>query len=111
MCHWGLFYSDAVSPPITTIPLHAALPISEVGELDRRRRRLLDLLVADPPAAEEAVAAAAATGRRGRPRRLAAIALAPDRKSTPLNSSHVEISYAVICLKNNTTNRITKSTY
>src|SRR5690349_24128571 len=32
-------------------------------------------------------------------RRLAKIADAPDRKSTRLNSSHVEISYAVFCLK------------
>src|SRR5690625_2482624 len=28
--------------------------------------------------------------------------MAPDRKSTRLNSSHVAISYAVFCLKNNT---------
>src|SRR5438874_10652150 len=36
-------------------------------------------------------AAAAASGPARRPRR--------DRKSTRLNSSHVEISYAVFCLK------------
>src|SRR6266576_940060 len=30
---------------------------------------------------------------------------ARDRKSTRLNSSHVEISYAVFCLKKKTTNR------
>src|SRR5438874_9885494 len=39
-------------------------------------------------------------GRRGRVR--AAVLLGPaarDRKSTRLNSSHVEISYAVFCLK------------
>src|SRR5690349_23705345 len=29
----------------------------------------------------------------------------PDRKSTRLNSSHVEISYAVFCLKKKTSNR------
>src|SRR5699024_12640943 len=29
-------------------------------------------------------------------------AVAPDRKSTRLNSSHVSSSYAVFCLKNNT---------
>src|SRR5690349_24148009 len=29
----------------------------------------------------------------------------PDRKSTRLNSSHVEISYAVFCLKKKTTDR------
>src|SRR5690349_24118086 len=34
-----------------------------------------------------------------RPERIAATPAAPDRKSTRLNSSHVEISYAVFCLK------------
>src|SRR5690606_40635164 len=33
-------------------------------------------------------------------------ALAPDRKSTRLNSSHVKISYAVFCLKKNRQNKI-----
>src|SRR5690349_23722674 len=40
--------------------------------------------------------------RRGRPHDLEAVAddrLDLDRKSTRLNSSHVEISYAVFCLK------------
>src|SRR5690349_22554476 len=32
-------------------------------------------------------------------RKRASSAAAPDRKSTRLNSSHVEISYAVFCLK------------
>src|SRR5690349_22417936 len=36
------------------------------------------------------------SGPAGAPRQLAAT---PDRKSTRLNSSHVEISYAVFCLK------------
>ncbi|GIE97630.1 helix-turn-helix domain-containing protein [Paractinoplanes rishiriensis] len=57
---------------------YAEAAAAEVGELDRRRRRLLDLLVADPPAGEEAVAAAAVTARWTMPRRLAAVALAPE---------------------------------
>src|SRR3712207_6985282 len=36
-----------------------------------------------------------------RARRLAAPAVIPDRKSTRLNSSHANISYAVFCLKKN----------
>src|SRR5438874_6228624 len=32
-----------------------------------------------------------------------------DRKSTRLNSSHVEISYAVFCLKKKKNNKLTKS--
>src|SRR6267378_2258233 len=43
------------------------------------------------------------SGRGGRPHRVCGAALPParrpDRKSTRLNSSHVEISYAVFCLK------------
>lgn len=63
---------------------YAEARAAEVGELDRRRRRLLDLLVADPPAAGEAVGAAALAARWQLPRRLAAIALAPDEvQATP----------------------------
>src|SRR5690349_23217846 len=38
-------------------------------------------------------------GRRGRRARRVRSLLGQDRKSTRLNSSHVEISYAVFCLK------------
>src|SRR5690349_23456002 len=37
--------------------------------------------------------------RAGEARRDSSPTLPPDRKSTRLNSSHVEISYAVFCLK------------
>src|SRR5690349_23759692 len=37
---------------------------------------------------------------------LARVVALVDRKSTRLNSSHVEISYAVFCLKKKTTNQI-----
>src|SRR3712207_8464410 len=36
---------------------------------------------------------------RGRPRYQSRVRLMPDRKSTRLNSSHANISYAVFCLK------------
>src|SRR5690349_23584463 len=45
-------------------------------------------------------------GRSGR-RRLAPAAFGIDRKSTRLNSSHVEISYAVFCLKKKKTDNKT----
>src|SRR5690349_23922356 len=51
-------------------------------------------------------------GREGRRRRTVLVATAsrrpaadPDRKSTRLNSSHVEISYAVFCLKKKKKNK------
>src|SRR5690349_23820018 len=74
---------DPAPAEIYTLSLHDALPI--LG-----RRILLQ-------ARREAVRAGGELGRDGlhqgrRPPRL-------DRKSTRLNSSHVEISYAVFCLK------------
>src|SRR2546430_16673084 len=81
------FLNDPATTEISPLPLHAALPIS-----DRARR-------APPPA----------DGRRRRagPRAVAAatrarqytVGRALDRKSTRLNSSHSQISYAVFCLK------------
>src|SRR2546430_13511802 len=41
----------------------------------------------------------ARTGRGFRDRRLGEVAVRRDRKSTRLNSSHSQISYAVFCLK------------
>src|SRR5690625_1551362 len=43
---------------------------------------------------------------RGLPARALTIAIATDRKSTRLNSSHVAISYAVFCMKKKTTTRL-----
>src|SRR5438874_13706951 len=72
-------FIDPAPPEIYTLSLHDALPISTGALLPPR------LGAAAPDLA-------AGLGRRG--------AAAPrDRKSTRLNSSHVEISYAVFCLK------------
>src|SRR5690349_23011501 len=49
----------------------------------------------------------ARTGTTTRTERFQAPAHAPDRKSTRLNSSHVEISYAVFCLKKKKTKKTT----
>src|SRR6516165_6691220 len=70
------FFNDTATPEIYTLSLHDALPIS----LPAR---------AVPPAGSATTAGRStrlATGRR-------------DRKSTRLNSSHSQISYAVFCLK------------
>src|SRR5690349_24406723 len=75
------FFNDTATTEIYTLSLHDALPISPPGGGDR-------------PAARE---------ERGTLPAPAAPRVAPDeerdRKSTRLNSSHVEISYAVFCLK------------
>src|SRR5476651_2862577 len=65
------FFNDTATTEIYTLSLHDALPISgRVGHLERARRDDVGVLAADG-----------------------------DRKSTRLNSSHANISYAVFCSK------------
>src|SRR3712207_8020522 len=84
------FFNDTATTEIYTLSLHDALPISvnvepRVARLDRkrdvsphaRRRRLYD--------GQQDDARVRVDGE--------------DRKSTRLNSSHANISYAVFCLK------------
>src|SRR5947209_16766823 len=79
MCLYFLFFfTDTPSTEIYTLSLHDALPISH------RSTRY-------PVTPTLSVAAVQA--------RLICVALAADRKSTRLNSSHANISYAVFCLK------------
>src|SRR2546428_13591361 len=70
------FFNDTATTEIYTLSLHDALPISSTTQ---RGARSPD----GPPWL---------TGRGRRPR-------LGDRKSTRLNSSHDQISYAVFCLK------------
>src|SRR5690349_23357562 len=77
------FFHDAAPTEIYTLSLHDALPISgrrQAGPRDlpprRFRRCLASLGLPHPVDAHDG-----------------------DRKSTRLNSSHVETSYAVFCLK------------
>src|SRR5438874_12094832 len=75
------FFNDPATAEIYTLSLHDALPIS----------------------ARDGPRAGPAAGDRGGDRRLLPVPRErrriEDRKSTRLNSSHVEISYAVFCLK------------
>src|SRR5690349_25007799 len=70
------FFNDTATTEIYTLSLHDALPIFGPASLS---------------------AAATTTGCRLPP--LYSMRTSRDRKSTRLNSSHVEISYAVFCLK------------
>src|SRR2546430_9204937 len=70
------FFNDTSPPEISTLPILAVLPISDwpdAGWQKRWRDRRAKTSGNDPPA--------------------------QDRKSTRLNSSHSQISYAVFCLK------------
>src|SRR5438874_12309235 len=76
------FFNVPATTEIYTLSLHDALPICSP---DRPRRRRTS---------SGCCAAAASTSRTSTAARSRI-----DRKSTRLNSSHVEISYAVFCLK------------
>src|SRR2546430_9652551 len=85
------FFNDTATTEIYPLSLHDALPIyrhrSCAGgqELDRT----------------QTLRAAAGDAVRARPGVLVSLLIALDRKSTRLNSSHSQISYAVFCLKKN----------
>src|SRR2546430_10247600 len=90
------FFNDTATPEIYTLPLHDALPIyvislhlpltdetrNMIGIEEFRRMKRSAILIN--------------TARGG-------LALRLDRKSTRLNSSHSQISYAVFCLKKKNT--------
>src|SRR5204862_7462410 len=101
-----LFFEGALPPAIYTLSLHDALPIfrrlrSALRAASRRRARLLRACAARRGARRAdgggPVLCAATLSERARSR-----LRNRDRKSTRLNSSHVETSYAVFCLKKKT---------
>src|SRR3712207_7715137 len=100
------FFNDTATTEIYTLSLHDALPISGGDDAVRRQGGLrltggarggelaepgLRLGLGDAAAGVDVEATAEA--------HLGALAEAVDRKSTRLNSSHANISYAVFCLK------------
>src|SRR3712207_7287052 len=97
------FFNDTATTEIYTLSLHDALPISARradGAQDRSRELRRDARARG--SGREGVAGAVRRVRPA-PRREAARARPLDRKSTRLNSSHANISYAVFCLKKKTT--------
>src|SRR3712207_7151441 len=94
------FFNDTATTEIYTLSLHDALPIppsfrrpgSAGGPTGCVRRRPAGH--GDPPAGGQARRRLATVRPDGRQLRARA-----DRKSTRLNSSHANISYAVFCLK------------
>src|SRR5690349_25102995 len=78
------FFNATATTEIYTLSLHDALPILNTG-LEIIRVSSVNL--------------SCNTERNARTSRDLNGTIHPDRKSTRLNSSHVEISYAVFCLK------------
>src|SRR2546427_1933061 len=75
------FFNDTATTEIYTLSLHDALPICAMSKYS-----------ISPICSQQA--RNSATGAA-----ISAITWPPDRKSTRLNSSHSQISYAVFCLK------------
>src|SRR2546421_8429547 len=90
------FFNDTATTEIYTLSLHDALPICRLARRDELGFSALPI--------------ADVTDRRGDQDLVAVLDRAqadldrefPDRKSTRLNSSHDQISYAVFCLKKKT---------
>src|SRR3712207_7209003 len=93
------FFNDPATTEICTLSLHDALPIFGIGREGGE-------------ALPHGLVAAQRRGRRGRDHGavgrqrlgygLVTVIERPDRKSTRLNSSHANISYALFCLKKTT---------
>src|SRR3712207_8570684 len=92
-------FNDTATTEIYTLSLHDALPISR----DHRPRRLprLPALRRAAPPDRRGRPSVGGRGRAAVPREglLVHVRVRRDRKSTRLNSSHANISYAVFCLK------------
>src|SRR5688572_31115239 len=87
--HLFFFFNDTATTEIYTLSLHDALPISHTARItkDFLAESTIQVL-AHPPYSPDL-----------------------DRKSTRLNSSHSQISYAVFCLKKKNTNSPLPSSY
>src|SRR3712207_7399071 len=79
------FFNDTATTEIYTLSLHDALPIYVIGLTGRTGRATTEHLHFEVHF----------KGRKLNP----AVVFEIDRKSTRLNSSHANISYAVFCLK------------
>src|SRR2546430_16106893 len=97
MCIYFFFFNDTATTEIYTLSLHDALPISSSATL---------VLTLNLPTAPVFTSAALRSGHfeRGLPFEIVVAgdrisSGSVDRKSTRLNSSHSQISYAVFCLK------------
>src|SRR3712207_7920090 len=90
------FFNDTATTEIYTLSLHDALPISSrvVSQPEGRVAPCVGLDRCGLP-----LHPGAGDVRRQSRRRVAEVCGERDRKSTRLNSSHANISYAVFCLK------------
>src|SRR3712207_8705870 len=83
------FFNDTATTEIYTLSLHDALPILNTLNYDGKTKRM-GRTVGKTASFKKAVVKLTAESKE-------------DRKSTRLNSSHANISYAVFCLKKKNT--------
>src|SRR3712207_8886048 len=86
------FFNDTATTEIYTLSLHDALPIYRHSSSGRRFRASSRLCEPSDPRPRR-------PDDRDQPVQRRRCSCARDRKSTRLNSSHANISYAVFCLK------------
>src|SRR2546430_12027017 len=102
------FFNDTATTEIYPLSLHDALPIYVVDD-DRERaphRRLAERARGREPLAEPGDRLVL----RHHPPGARSLHVGQDRKSTRLNSSHSQISYAVFCLKKKKHNKTDTTT-
>src|SRR2546430_16434783 len=92
--HRFFFFNDTATTEIYPLSLHDALPISQTACRVRMLAEERGMQAAGRDVSHEARTALGFLYQEVGPR-----AYALDRKSTRLNSSHSQISYAVFCLK------------
>src|SRR3712207_7779528 len=102
------FFNDTATTEIYTLSLHDALPISGEGDEGCARAVGRDVHQDHRVGVDAGVGAGVEVGQllvgEVRPAVVADQQQVQDRKSTRLNSSHANISYAVFCLKKKKTN-------
>src|SRR3712207_8911556 len=105
------FFNDTATTEIYTLSLHDALPICDHAGVDLQRaaggatHQWTRRRGAHGAAGGGAVAVRARVVRAAAAEQHAGSAAPGDRKSTRLNSSHANISYAVFCLKKKKKNK------
>src|SRR3712207_8909004 len=98
------FFNDTATTEIYTLSLHDALPILGVAFINSRVSEFSLPLPVSRIAASFLQASGVADRASGKdsPLTRTIVSISLDRKSTRLNSSHANISYAVFCLKKKT---------
>src|SRR3712207_7597684 len=97
LCDMFFFFNDTATTEIYTLSLHDALPIS--NHRDKRSRQCARKGRSTIFAPSGYCSGHSTERDLMDTQRILGTSVAVDRKSTRLNSSHANISYAVFCLK------------